>query len=239
MPGKEVVANNHQSQQVPVSSRGRLEDLLNDLISMDETAGKPAEASKGSLPPAPTGNMLPASSEIGLAKGNPQSVNFAASHGKKQIPQALRAQLRLPAGAQGTYTALKNFHQINRHRPYVQLPCGLIAYVEYDVETERIRLFIGHKREFMIFTRGVKEQSAVLVIDEFFEYKVETQVTQILGFSKKEYIAQEKHKLGTELLRGNDLVAGKKVYPTLQFSLFDDKSCGISSCSVKAECVSR
>ncbi len=253
MPGKEVGAAK-QSMQAPVSSKGRLEDLLNDLLSLDETPAaadsnqseiKRAEILPGSpvkpalgLPPAPQVSQDFSFSHSAGQTQSPQSVNFAAS-GKKSVPQSLRARLKLPADTLGVYQALRSFQQNNRHQPYVELPCGLVAYVEYDVESERIRLFLGNKREFVLFPRGVREQSAVLVIDEFFEYKVETKVSQFLGFAKKEQIAHEKNKLGMELLRGNDMIPGKRVYPVLYFSLFADKSCGISSCAVKAECTGK
>lgn len=254
MPGKDVGAQN-QNKHIPVSSRGRLEDLLNDLISLDDAApvSKDAaavpEASREAVPPPQQEKLANCAiprvvndfsfSQAKLSPQRQSQVPNIPACGKKQLPQELRSELKLPAGSEGTYGALKAFHQSNRHKPYLEMPGGAIAYIEYDVETERVRVFLGHKREFTIFSRGMREQAGIMVIHEVFEYKVETSTREVFGFTKKEETVREKHKLGTELLRGNDLIPGRAVHAMLHFSAFTDKSCGISSCSVKAECLNR
>lgn len=256
VPNNDIGAPNKNHLQHTASPKGRLEDLLNDLISMNETPedaqsaapiapayqqGLPSQSQNWQAPPLAdfSFSSTAAPSYARPTQSAPGSINFGAL-GRKPLPQALRAMLKLPvANIDGVFAALKNFQQGNRHKPLVELPCGLIAYVEYDLESDRIRLFLGSKSEFMTFSRGVREQSAILVIDEVFEYKVETQIKDFLGFKKKEQTVNEKHKHGSELLRGNDLIPGRKVYPVLHFSMFADKSCGISSCAVKAECLNR
>lgn len=257
IPGKNVGGQQNQDRQVPVSPRGRLEDLLNDLISLDDPSqaspdATPVSVTASQAPPPPQPDAKPNSSVPRVLndfsfsqakltppkKHSPEAPKYPAS-GRKQLPPELRSELKLPLAVDATYSALKVFHQTNRHSPYLELSCGSIAYIEYDVETERVRVFLGHKREFTIFPRGIREQSGILVINEVFEYKVETTTREVFGFTKKEHAVLEKHRLGSELLRGNDLIPGRAVYAVLHFSAFADKSCGISSCSVKAECFNR
>ena len=233
--------------------KGRLEDLLNDLMAMNDSPKSDPSTSASPVFATPTSINTQSNNASFInaqpAALNPQilppGINQAYTtlntpfHGKKMLPSDLRAELRLPANSDGTYQALRSFHQANRHRPLVELKSGVVAYVEYDVESERIRLFIGNKREFMTLPRGAREMSGILVIDEVVDYKFETKTSEILGFKKQQRRIAEKFRNGAELLRANDLQPGKKVFPVLHFSFFIDKSCGISSCSIKTESLSR
>lgn len=219
LPGQE--SKSHTEPVAMTPSYGKLEDILNDLHSL-ETPKRATELRSTDYPV-----LLSRSPELSTRLPSPG----------KEFPLLLRQQLKLGQGAEAIYQGLLAFQQANRFKPVLELDNGLVVYVEFDIESERIRLFVGNRNEYMTLPRGPREMSGLLVIDEIFEYKIECKTSEFLGFKRKGRTVIERYKAGSELLRGNDLLPGRKVFPVLHFSIFADKSCGISTCAVKAECL--
>lgn len=241
------------SQDTPAGNRkDRLEDILNDLMKLEglPPLGTPAEEKNESAPPkkisSETAKPEPDSKPLSFdAKSSgsffgTSSGNFTTSPGvipPNRLGERLRhwrniaSELSLAGSAEDIFRYFKAYHQNNRHKPVIKLLTGLVLYVEYDVEMERIRIFVGNETHFSCIARGMRELSGMLAVEEVYEYRLETRTRDMLGFKRVENTVHERQRLGRELLSPREL----NKTPVLYFTIYNDKGTGVSSCTIQAE----
>ena len=218
-PAKEPLIG--RSQDTPAGNKkDRLEDILNDLMKLDglppltDRAQDATEKEQHSVPirPATLSNLdIPAT--------------------KQKYWKAIQSELNLPNTSEGAFRQLKSFQQSNRHKPVHKLLSGQVIYVEYDVEMERIKVFVGKNDQFTCVPNGMRELSGMLIVEEVYEFRAETKTRDMLGFKRVENKIHERFRVAKDLLHPGDM--GKS--PVLHFSMFAQKGMGISTCLVKAK----
>ncbi len=202
------------SKVSPAGSKNKLEDILNDLMDLQ--------------------GFAPVSETEKEKEKKLGSAIFSSPLPERSLPSDIRIGMNLPSAPLGIYHTLKTFQQHNRHKPYLTLANGRVVYVEYDVEMERIRLFCGNEAELKIVTRGVKESFGKIPVNELYEFKLESRVSEAFGFKRSEQTVQEKHRTACEILSSEEAAIGNSV-PVLCFTIFNQKGIGISAASIKAE----
>lgn len=211
------------SNQLPRAPKNKLEDLLNDLMSMEggTLQSQGAESS--------TKEKTPEHSE---------PAKIAASNSATQridaLPTEIAKALALPSNPEGVYHTLKSYQQTHRHKPLLEVAGGRVVYVEYSPETERIRLYIGQSKQLTIKPRGLSVSSGFFPVEIVFEFKLEFDKKEVFGISSsKERILQSSRK-GSALLNSRES-ADQSLVAVLYFIVFHEKAAGISTSSVKAE----
>lgn len=227
-------------QQPPASKRAKLEDLINELVSQEENAISASDFSRNPLAkPGDNSDLVHSQANPPEQSPKPFSsmpVNFESSTAspKRALPPDLYGELRLPATPEGVFQGLQSFQKLHRNRPLVELASGRLFYIEYDIDMERIRVFLGNRKNFVCMPRSARELSGFFVIEELYEFKLQTQHSEFLGFSRTHTKVIERYRKGTELLNARE-IADARVQPLLYFTLFNECGSGISVCSVKAE----
>lgn len=241
--GKEMFNTQlNPNNQSPSAGKNRLEDILNELISLEEVPAPALEQASKESSEAPsagqarslTGQASPLPTQPVPGQTRPKQPLYGHSDFGTEIPAEIARELALPASAEGIFKALKSFQQNNRNNPLISLPGGRVFYVEYDLEMERIRLFLGNRKTLNLKSRGLRVSSGFFLIEQVFEYKTEGASRSILGFSRHETKILEKTRAGRELLSSRES-ADPRLEPLLYFVVYSDRSAGISTCSVKAD----
>lgn len=138
----------------------------------------------------------------------------------KMLPAELIYVLQAQTNHDSIYTKLGQFSKRHAHNPLLELASGTIAFVAAE-DSGRIRVYIGSMRDYCLFSRRTNMLEGTLAIEEMFEY--ESSYGQIVVL----------HKRAGEIVPS--LVAGRKMYPVLEFSSFTESGCGKATCHIKSE----
>ncbi|MBY0548875.1 MAG: hypothetical protein K2W95_16505 [Candidatus Obscuribacterales bacterium] len=138
----------------------------------------------------------------------------------KMLPAELIYVLQAQTNHDSIYTKLSQFCKRHAHNPLLELASGTVAFVASE-ESGRIRVYIGSMRDYCLFSRRTNMLEGTLAIEEMFEY--ETSYGQLVVV----------HKRAGEIVPG--LVAGRKMYPVLEFISYTESGCGKASCYIKSQ----
>jgi hypothetical protein len=180
----------------------KLEDLITDLVALDQSGSSGALLDRASSPAAASDSSV-----------------------RKGLPADISSELHLPSQPQALFQSLLVYYKNHRHNPLIFLTSGRIAYLEYDMEMERIRLFMGSKKQYRRMVKGVNETGGLLVIDEMYELQSESS-----GLRKT---VVERCRQGRELLSIKE-AADQSLMPVLHFTVFNQAHAGISSCKLRS-----
>lgn len=196
------------------ADRPKLEDLLNELIE----AEKPSEKT----------SMLLAGKEAALS-----------FHENDWFLTTLPGEIVSELGLEGKdcfviFEKLKKFHHSNRHNPVLS-SSDRIVYIDYDLEMDRIRLFVGPRSKFRTFQKGLNQGNATLN----FEYAIELSHS----LEKRSLFAQERkgQNIAVKLRQAREFLSAKDSndkQTILHFVYCADKGTAVSSCCLKTETVS-
>ena len=117
------------------------------------------------------------------------------------------------------YHVLKLFYANQSHNPLVELECGTIAFVHTDSQGS-VRVFIGSMHDFCLFAVSEDTFEGALAVEELFEYE------HALGQSTVR--RQTADEMGSR-------IAGRKMYPVLEFTSFVSPAQGKATCQVKKQ----
>ncbi|MBX9690587.1 MAG: hypothetical protein K2X27_27980 [Candidatus Obscuribacterales bacterium] len=218
---------NSSSGKAP-ARKGKLEDLLNDIMSFE------ASSSLSSARPSASSTAARQNYPSHPAVGHNQAPGKEAD---AILPLEIRSELRLPASPEGTFQFLKCFYQNNRHKPFMRLMNGRVFYVDYNLEMDLVRVFVGSDRHFASIAIGARESTAFFQVDELFEYKLENSNSDFLGIKRNRERVLHKRRSGRDLLSLAES-ANLKLLPFLHFTHFNEKNAGTASFTVKAESLS-
>ena len=205
-----LVGNATQSD----ASRPRLEDLVKNVIE----AEKPEKETSAN--------------------------NFGRSTARLSYSQndlftsALPAEIVLQLGLNGADTRsiferLKAFQQENRHKPILE-GADRIVYVDYDLEIDRIRLFVGFRSKFRSFQKILSHGNGFLLIEQAIELTQTQESRAFFGLSKRASNIAVRLRLGSEFLSARENCE-MQFLPILSFIFYAARGHGVSSCCIKAD----
>lgn len=138
----------------------------------------------------------------------------------KMLPTELIYVLQAQTNHDSIYTKLAQFSKRHAHNPLLELASGTVAFVCAE-DNGRIRVYIGSMRDYCLFSRRTNMLEGTLAVEEMFEY--ETSYGQIVVL----------HKRAGEIVPSQ--VAGRKMYPVLEFSSYTEFGYGKATCQIKSE----
>lgn len=188
-----------------------LEDLLNELISLDNCNRKQASPSKQEAV-----QVQLRSSQAVAVKGNIPS--------GLELPDDVMQELQLPYTLAGIFNSLQQFHTTNRHKPFVRAGNDTVVYVENDQMLGIVRVYLGRNNS--VQTRG-NGGSMTFKLDHVFEYQQQLVDNSVLVRDRKP----------EDFLCSPDRAQGKPVETLIFFSVFPDCKNGVSTFSIRPEYV--
>ena len=154
----------------------------------------------------------------------------ASSH--TVLPIEIMQELKMPLAAEEAYRFLHQFYKENSHKPFLQLKCRNVFYLENDESQNMVRIFIGSADT--LKTRG-NDSAAAFVIENVFEYQ---QVYTLCENDDEHSTAVRVRKRKPEdFLSSPDRAQGKSIVPLISFSLSADRAAAASTFTIKPEYV--
>ena len=138
----------------------------------------------------------------------------------KMLPTELIYALQAQVSHDSIYKKLVQFCKTNAHNPLLELASGTVAFVARD-EKGILRVFIGSMRDFSLYSVRTNMLDGTLAIEELFEY--EESYDQIVVINKR----------ASEIAPSQ--VAGRKMFPLLEFSAYTLPGAGKATFKVKTQ----
>lgn len=146
------------------------------------------------------------------------------------LPMEIMQELKMPLIAEEAYKFLHQFYKEKINKPFLQLKCRAVLYIENDESQNLIRLFVGSADTLKM--RG-NERSATFVVETIFEYQ------QVYTLSGDEHstAVRIRNRKAEDFLSPPDRAQGKAIVPSISFSILPELSSGASTFTIKPEYV--
>lgn len=138
----------------------------------------------------------------------------------EMLPLELIAALKATADKSNIHHRLQQYCKHESHNPLLELPSGMVAFIALE-DNGTIKVFVGNMRDFSLFCVRTNMLDGTLPLEEMYEYREAGGDIQIT------------RKRANEI--GPSQIAGRKMFPVLQFMSYTIAGYGKATYQIKSE----